>query len=97
MQRRLLKSKKDAKIQAKRIWNPSKEGFEIQTKKDFEIHVKNTLKSMQVNFWNSKKTIEIQRRMIKSKQRGFEIQAKKDFEIQAKKDFEIHTKKTFET
>ena len=51
-------------------------------------------------FWELKalsdKTFEIQRRMLKSKQRRIWNPSKEGFEIQAKKDFEIHAKKTFE-
>ena len=61
--------KKDATIQAKKIWNPSKEGFWNRRKEDFEIQ--------------SKKTFEIQKRLLKSNEyfrntkKGAKIQAKK--------------------
>ena len=65
MQRRLLKSKenfwnpkKDATIQAKKIWNPRKEDFEIHSKKTFEMQ-KILLKSNEY-FWNTKKGAKIQ-------------------------------------
>ena len=45
---------------------------------------------------HAKKLFEIKRRMLESKQGGFEIQPKEDLEIYAKKTFEIHAKKTFE-
>ena len=68
MQRRLLKAKenlwnpkKDATIQAKKIWNPSKEGFWNPCKEDFEIHSKKT-------FEIQKNTFEIQWILLKYKE-----------------------------
>ena len=51
--------------------------FEIQEKKDFEIHTKKTLKSIQRRLLKSKKhfsnpmnTFELKKRVVKSKQRN---------------------------
>ena len=52
-----IQSKKDLKSKQRRIWNLSKEGFEIQVKKDFDIHAKKytlgrvTNRDLIQNFW----------------------------------------------